>query len=82
MTLSISQHPETSQQEPAPAAAPEWDAMYRELRVGRCVIKVYKVPSPNQEAVLEAFQEEGWPHRIDDPLLPQEEIKHKCRRVA
>jgi hypothetical protein len=28
------------------------------------------VPSPNQEAILDAFQEEGWPMWIDDPLSP------------
>jgi len=34
------------------------------------VIKRYRVPSYTQEAVLNAFEEEGWPARIDDPLLP------------
>ena len=33
-------------------------------------VKQYRVPSPNQEAVLTVFQEEGWPPRIDDPLSP------------
>ena len=35
------------------------------------VIKRYRVPAPNQELILSAFQEEGWVPRIDDPLAPQ-----------
>ena len=58
---------------------PYWDAEYRELRVGQCVIKEYRVPSPNQEAILVAFQEEGWPHHIHDPLTPQRDVEPKCR---
>jgi hypothetical protein len=61
------------------ASKPQWDAAYRELRLGKCVVKEYRVPSVNQEAILSAFQEEGWPHRIDDPLPPQENIEPKCR---
>ena len=37
------------------------------------------MPSPNQEAVLAAFEEEGWPHRIDDPLRFQVELGPKYR---
>ena len=40
------------------------------LYVGEDVVKRYRVPSPTQEAVLDAFEEEGWPDRIDDPLRP------------
>jgi hypothetical protein len=47
--------------------------------VGSRVVKEYRVPCPNQEAVLAAFEEEGWPHRIDDPLSPQGEIEPKSR---
>jgi hypothetical protein len=38
--------------------------------VGEYLIKRFRVPSPNQEAVLDAFQEEGWPRSVDDPLSP------------
>jgi hypothetical protein len=34
------------------------------------VVKRFKQPAGNQELVLEAFEEEGWPPRIDDPLPP------------
>ena len=49
------------------------------LRLGQCVVKEYRVPSLNQEAILTAFEEEGWPHRIDDPLSPQADQDPKCR---
>ncbi|MBN1395938.1 MAG: hypothetical protein JW959_13030 [Pirellulales bacterium] len=68
--------------EPAPSpsnATPRWDAQRRELRVGRRVAKRFKTPSPNQETILSAFEEEGWPNRIDDPLRPQAEQDSKCR---
>jgi hypothetical protein len=50
---------------------PIWDRDLQELRWGGLVVKQFKVPSPNQETILAAFQEEGWPPRIDDPLPPQ-----------
>ncbi len=53
-----------------PEGAPFWDADDRTLYVGPTVVKEYRVPSPNQEAVLSAFQEEHWPRYIDDPLSP------------
>jgi hypothetical protein len=37
------------------------------------------VPSPNQEVVLHAFQEEDWPRRIDDPIPPSPEQDRKRR---
>jgi hypothetical protein len=52
------------------AVIPHWDPGSRILRVGKHIVKQYRVPSPNQETVLAAFQEEGWPHRVDDPLPP------------
>lgn len=58
---------------------PQWDRQCRVLRVGQCVVKHYRRPSANQERVLSAFQEEDWPHRIDDPLSPQGEQEPKCR---
>ena len=48
--------------------APRWDPRTRTLFVGRRIVKQFRVPSQNQETVLNAFQEEGWPRRIDDPL--------------
>ncbi len=50
---------------------PIWDSDRQQLRVGRMIVKEFKVPAANQEAILAAFQEEGWVPRIDDPLAPQ-----------
>jgi hypothetical protein len=61
------------------AAKPTWDRDRHELRVGNAVVKAYKVPSPNQETILSAFEEEGWPPRIDDPLPPHPELIAKRR---
>lgn len=47
---------------------PNWDQNRKELRVGQCVIKLFRWVAINQETVLMAFEEEGWPARIDDPL--------------
>jgi len=53
---------------------PKWDCDRHELRVDGVLVKIFKVPSPNQETILTAFEEEGWPPRIDDPLPPHPEL--------
>lgn len=58
---------------------PKWDPQRRQLRLGSDVVKEFKLPSPNQETVLTAFEEEGWPPRIDDPLPPQEQLDPRRR---
>jgi hypothetical protein len=47
---------------------PRWDADLKELRLSGVLVKAFRRPAPNQETVLAAFQEEGWPPRIDDPI--------------
>lgn len=42
-------------------------------------MKRYRVPARNQELILAAFQEEGWPEFIDDPLSPEPEQDPKRR---
>ena len=56
-----------------------WDRNKRELRVGDQVVKQFKWPAENQERVLNAFQDKGWPRRIEDPLLPHPGICPKRR---
>ena len=51
---------------------PRWDSQLRELRWRGLLVKRFRVPSPNQELVLAAFEEEGWPRHVDDPLPPSE----------
>jgi hypothetical protein len=63
-----------------PAMMPSWDSESRTFLVGKHVIKRFRVPSRNQEAVLDAFQEEGWPLSIDDPLSPVPD-QHPKRRL-
>jgi hypothetical protein len=61
------------------AASLKWDQQRRQLRVGSEIVKEFKLPSPNQETVLMAFEEDGWPPRIDDPLPPVPEIDSRRR---
>jgi hypothetical protein len=68
-----------ARQAASPGPAPRWDAARRELRLGSQLVKAFRLPSPNQELILTAFDEEGWPPRIDDPLPPQPHILVKRR---
>ncbi len=58
---------------------PHWDRDRHELRLGSMTIKQFKLPSPNQEMILMALEEESWPPRIDDPLPPSKNIDAKQR---
>jgi len=73
ITYAIARH-ESAVNDSAPrlrrlsATKPVWDPRLRELRLGYRVIKRFRQPSANQEAVLSAFNDVDWPSRIDDPL--------------
>ena len=75
--------PQRNSSRPAPSppaqSIPDWDATRRELRYRGQVVKRYRVPAKNQSLVLTAFQEEGWPGYIDDPLRPSHELDSKHR---
>jgi hypothetical protein len=58
----------------APVTIPRWDATQRELRLGDTVVKCFRQCAPNQEAILAAFEEEGWPARIDSPLTNEDNV--------
>jgi len=58
---------------------PTWDAEKRLLCIDGQIVKRFKWRAKNQETVLAAFEEEGWPVRIDDPLPPQPEQDSKRR---
>lgn len=62
-----------------PEKRPQWDATARVLWWEGEVVKHFKVPAANQELVLSAFQEEGWPPSIYDPLQPAPGIDAKRR---
>ncbi len=61
---------------------PRWDRQLRQLWVGKMLVKSFRVPAGNQEVILAAFQEQGWPPRIDDPLPRKECIDPKDRLRA
>jgi hypothetical protein len=58
---------------------PIWDAELHELRFKGHVVKRFKGPAKSQELILAAFQEDGWPDVIDDPLpmLPGQDPKRR-----
>ncbi len=58
---------------------PHWDGQRRKLVWGESVIKEFRLPADNQEAILSALEEEGWPSRIDDPLPQTGEQEPKVR---
>jgi hypothetical protein len=60
---------------------PAWDAARHVLSFAGHIVKRYKWRATNQELILSAFQEEGWPVRIDDPLKPSP-VVHAKRRLS
>jgi hypothetical protein len=66
-------------QRDAMAAVPRWIGDLRQLWWRDRVVKEFRVPAANQQTVLEALEEEGWPTRIDDPLPPTPGIDPKHR---
>ncbi len=58
---------------------PNWNAERRMLTYEGQIVKVFKWAAENQEAILSAFEEEGWPPRIDDPLHPHPGVDSKRR---
>ncbi len=61
------------------SARPRWDRATRVLSLGSSVVKRFRMRARNQETIVAAFEEEGWPHRIDDPLPPREDLEPKYR---
>lgn len=58
---------------------PSWEPVSREFRVGNILVKQFRVPAQNQELVLAAFEEDGWPPWINDPLVPRDHVCPKRR---
>ncbi len=61
------------------AIKPVWDRDRRELRLGNVVVKRFKWPAGNQERVLNAFENQGWPEFVGDPLDVDPKICPKRR---
>jgi hypothetical protein len=64
---------------PTASFKPHWDAARRQLSLGGRMVKQFHVPASNQELILSAFQEAGWPESIDDPLTGEIGINPKTR---
>jgi hypothetical protein len=60
--------PVKGETQPQAPLKPRWDPVRRQLFLGDLMVKRFLVPARNQELVLGAFQEDGWPEHIDDPL--------------
>ncbi|MEM7785375.1 MAG: hypothetical protein AAF939_03815 [Planctomycetota bacterium] len=58
---------------------PEWDHEKRVLMFQGEVVKRFKWPAVNQELVVNAFHEQGWPEMIHDPIPPIGDVKPKNR---
>jgi hypothetical protein len=58
---------------------PRWDAEMRQLLAAGKVVKQYRQPAKAQECILAAFEELGWPARIDDPLPSNGQTSPKRR---
>src|SRR2546421_321887 len=52
------------------AATPDWNHPSRELRFQGELVKVVGGRAPCQVLLLDAFQEEGWPPQMLNPLPP------------
>ena len=59
--------------------APHYDLSNRILRFDGKVVKQFRWAAPNQERILEAFQEAGWPRRIAEPLPDDGLVAPKTR---
>jgi hypothetical protein len=62
-----------------PPEVPRWDGEARQSWWQGFLIKEFRRPAANQETVLAAFEEEGWPMRINDPLPRTADIDPKAR---
>jgi hypothetical protein len=62
-----------------PGCRPVWVREWKELRVQELIVKRFRWRAPNQELLLTVFEEEGWPHRIDDPLprVPEQDSRRR-----
>lgn len=54
----------------ATAPMPRWDRQTRTLYFGDQIVKRFREPAANQEAVLSTFEEQDWTQVIEDPLPP------------
>jgi hypothetical protein len=63
----------------APVAVPQWNGQLRQLQLRGELVKAFTSPADEQEAILQVFQEQGWPKSIDNPLSRKKtkKVRHK-----
>src|SRR6266851_3434389 len=64
---------------PKLADKPRWDVAKRTLYFRGVIVKRFKQPSENQEAILAELDAKGWPPRIDNPLYDNDKAKREER---
>jgi hypothetical protein len=79
VSLACDSGPVVTAAESPSSSPPTWDSQRRELRINGTTVKRFKWMAANQETILAAFEEEGWPPRVDDPLPPHPEQDSKHR---
>jgi hypothetical protein len=63
------------------AVKPHWDPERRQLWFASVLVKTFHRIACCQELILAAFEEQGWPSRMDSPL-PGGEHAHEALRNA
>ena len=58
---------------------PHYDSSVRTLYFAGEIVKQFRVPAANQELILAAFEEDGWPPHLCDPLPGKSDIPSKRR---
>jgi hypothetical protein len=66
---------QTCRRPPAPGEKPHWDRAGRALWFAGAVVLRFRRSAGNQERLLDAFEEQGWPPEIDDPLPRLRRVK-------
>jgi hypothetical protein len=62
-----------------PPTLPHWDKDHGELWFGSVLVKRFGQRAANQEAILDAFEEEGWPRFIFNPISPKDDLDDQVR---
>jgi hypothetical protein len=62
-----------------PVHRPLWVKRSRKMVFDGLLVHRFQRPAPIAEMILDAFEEEGWPERIDDPLPPHNSGREQDR---
>jgi hypothetical protein len=66
----------------AEGLTPCWDKERGELRMGRRVVRRVRHLAKNVVCILDTFQDDGWPPRIDDPLPGESGQQSDSQRMS